>query len=87
MLSAAATVVGLLWWLSPLLAGVAFTESHDMSRLLHFPIPLSTLVASSLVANLAQPAVLAELPMLLVPVAGDGGPAPCACPSPSRAWR
>ncbi len=65
VLSAAASVIGLLWCLSPLLAGVAFTESHDMTRLLHFPIPLSTLVASSLVANLAQPAVLAELPMLL----------------------
>ena len=65
VLSAAASAIGLLWCLSPLLAGVAFTESHDMTRLLHFPIPLSTLVASSLVANLAQPAVLAELPMLL----------------------
>lgn len=63
-LSAAATVIGLLWCGSPLLAGVALTESHDMTRLLHFPIPLATLVASSLVANLAQPAVLAELPML-----------------------
>jgi len=65
VLSAAASVIGLLWCLSPLLAGVAFTESHDMTRLLHFPIPLSTLVASSLLTNLAQPAVLAELPMLL----------------------
>lgn len=63
-LSAAATVVGLLWCLSPLLTGIALTESHDVTRLLHFPIPLPTLVASSLVANLAQPAVLAELPML-----------------------
>jgi hypothetical protein len=64
-LSAAATVVGLLWCLSPLFTGFALAESHDMSRLLHFPIPLPTLVASSLVANLAQPAVLAELPMLV----------------------
>ena len=65
LLSALATFVGLSWALSPLLAGVAFTESHDMSRLLHFPIPLGTLVASSLVANLAQPMVLAEAPVLL----------------------
>lgn len=65
VLSAAATLIGLLWCLSPLLTGIALTESHDMTRLLHFPIPLPTLVVSSLVANLAQPAVLAELPTLL----------------------
>src|SRR6185436_9349931 len=46
--AAAASVIGLLWALSPLLAGVAFAESHDMSRLLHFPIPLPQLVLSSL---------------------------------------
>jgi len=63
-LSTAATAVGIFWALSPILAGVAFTESHDMSRLLHFPIPLPTLVASSLIANLAQPMVLAEMPIL-----------------------
>ena len=54
-LSAAATMVGLFWVLSPLLTGVAFSEAHDMSRLLHFPIPMATLAASSLVSNLAQP--------------------------------
>ncbi len=75
-LSAAATAIGLLWCLSPLLTGVALTESHDMTRLLHFPIPLPTLVASSLVANLAQPAVLAELPMLLCLALATAGPAP-----------
>lgn len=63
--SAAVSVMGLLWVLSPLLAGLALSESHDMSRLLHFPIPQSTLVASSLLANLAQPMALAELPLLL----------------------
>jgi ABC-2 type transport system permease protein len=63
-LSAAATLIGGLWCLSPLLTGFALTESHDMARLLHFPISLPTLVVSSLIANLAQPAVLTELPML-----------------------
>jgi ABC-2 type transport system permease protein len=65
MLSVAVTGLGILWALSPLLAGVAFTETHDMARLLHFPIPLRTLVASSLLANLIQPMVLAELPVAL----------------------
>ena len=65
LLSAAATGAGLFWAFSPVLTGVAFSESHDMSRLLHFPIPLGTLVASSLIANLLQPLVLAELPILL----------------------
>lgn len=63
--SAAATAMGLLWLLSPLVAGVAFAESHDVSRLQHFPIPLRTLAASSLIANLAQPRVLTKLPVLL----------------------
>lgn len=63
MLSLAVTGVGLMWALSPVLAGVAFTETHDLSRLLHFPLPLPTLVVSSLVANLLQPMVLAELPV------------------------
>jgi hypothetical protein len=40
VVAAAASVFGMLWALSPVLAGVAFAESHDMSRLLHFPIPL-----------------------------------------------
>lgn len=75
-LSAAATLIGLLWCLSPLLTGIALTESHDMTRLLHFPIPLSTLVASSLVANLAQPAVIAELPMLLCLALATAGASP-----------
>lgn len=65
LLSAAATAVGCMWVLSPLVAGIAFTETHDVSRLLHFPIPLPTLVASSLIANLVQPMVLGEAPIVL----------------------
>lgn len=64
-LSAAATLLGLFWVLSPLLTGVAFSEAHDMSRLLHFPIPLSTLAISSLLSNFAQPMTVAALPILL----------------------
>lgn len=76
LISVAATGVGLFWVLSPLLAGVALTESHDMSRLLHFPIPLPTLVASSFLANLAQPAALAEVPILVALALGvSSGPA------------
>jgi hypothetical protein len=72
-LSALATVVGLFWMVSPLVSGLAIAETHDVSRLLHFPIPPWTLVASSLLANLSQPMVVAELPMILavaVAVAG-----------------
>jgi ABC-2 type transport system permease protein len=70
VLSVAATGVGIFWVLSPLLAGVAFSETHDVSRLLHFPIPYRTLVVSSLLANLAEPLVLAKLPLLLAVAAG-----------------
>lgn len=73
LLSVAATGIGIAWALSPLLAGVALTESHDMSRLLHFPIPLPTLVTSSLIANLAQPLVVGELPILLAVSLALGG--------------
>jgi ABC-2 type transport system permease protein len=64
LISLIATGVGISWMLSPLLAGVALSESHDVSRLLHFPLPLLTLVAASLVGNLLQPMVLAALPVL-----------------------
>jgi ABC-2 type transport system permease protein len=64
LLSLIATGVGLSWMLSPLLAGIALSESHDVSRMLHFPVPLVTLVAASLVGNLLQPTVLAALPVL-----------------------
>jgi len=76
VLSLAATGVGLMWALSPVLAGLALTETHDLSRLLHFPLPLSTLVTSSLVANLVQPMVLAELPVAVaLGLAVSGSPA------------
>ena len=65
LLSALATAAGLLWVLSPLLAGIAFSETHDVSRLLHFPVPLPTLAASSLLANLTQPLVVAATPVAL----------------------
>ena len=64
-LSALATVVGLFWMVSPLMSGLAIAETHDVSRLLHFPIPAWTLVTSSLLANLSQPMVVAEIPMIL----------------------
>jgi ABC-2 type transport system permease protein len=63
--SAIATAMGFFWVFSPLLAGVALTETHDVSRLVHFPIPVRTLAASSLIANLVQPMVLAEIPLVL----------------------
>lgn len=65
LVSAAATLVGVLWALSPLLAGVAFSETHDLGRLVHFPVPFGTLLLSSLLANLAEPLVLAKLPLLV----------------------
>ena len=65
LLSAVATGVGLLWALSPFLAGMALTETHDLTRLLHHPVGLPTLVASSLAANILQPTVLATFPPLL----------------------
>ena len=75
VLSVLATLVGVLWMLLPLLAGMAPTETHDLGRLVHFPVPLGTLVASSLIANLLQPTVLALLPpsvVLGVALAGRG---------------
>ncbi|HXB53269.1 MAG TPA: hypothetical protein VN461_00670 [Vicinamibacteria bacterium] len=79
VVSAAATLLGLFWTLSPLLAGVAFSETHDLSRLLHFPIPLPLLVVASLGANLLQPMVLTQIPLLLsltLSVAGGLGSLP-----------
>lgn len=78
-LSALATVVGFFWAISPLVSGLAIAETHDVSRLLHFPIPPWTLVASSLIANLSQPMVVAEVPMILalaVAVAGSAAALP-----------
>ena len=80
LVSAAATLVGVLWALSPLLAGVAFSETHDLGRLVHFPVPFGTLLLSSLLANLAEPLVLAKLPLLLALAAALTGAAPLAFP-------
>lgn len=65
VLSAVATGIGLFWLLSPLLSGLALAENHDVARLVHFPVPLPTLAASSLLANVLQPMVLAQVPVAL----------------------
>jgi ABC-2 type transport system permease protein len=75
-LSAVASLLGLSWALAPLVAGVAATETHDLGRLLHYPAPLATLVGSSLVANLLQPVVLAQLPPLAALSLGLAGAGP-----------
>jgi hypothetical protein len=81
LLSILVTGLGCFWMLSPLMAGFAFSETHDVSRLLHYPVPLGTLVTSSLVANLAQPAVLAELPVLLAASLALSAASPAAFPA------
>jgi ABC-2 type transport system permease protein len=75
-LSAVATLFGLGWALSPLLAGFAATETHDLGRLMGYPVPVRSLVASSLLANLLQPMTLAQLPPLgaiALALGGGGG--------------
>lgn len=74
--SAIAALLGLSWAFSPLLAGVQATETHDLQKLLHYPVPLPTLVASSLLANLAQPIVLAQGPPMAALALGLAGPGP-----------
>jgi hypothetical protein len=64
VLSMAATAIGLFWVLSPLIGGGGLPEADDLSRLLHFPIPLPALVASSFIATLLKPAVITRLPVL-----------------------
>jgi ABC-2 type transport system permease protein len=71
-----ATLFGLTWALSPLLTGVSATETHDLGKLLHYPVPLPTLVASSLFANLLQPMALAQLPPLAALALALGGWSP-----------
>jgi len=73
VLSAVATLFGLSWALAPLLAGVSATETHDLGKLLSYPVPLPVLVVSSLVANLLQPMVLAQAPPLVALALGLGG--------------
>jgi ABC-2 type transport system permease protein len=70
LLSLIGSAIGLLWALSPVLSGVALSEAHDVTRLLHLPIPLRTLVLASLLSNLAQPAALAGLAVTLALAAG-----------------
>jgi ABC-2 type transport system permease protein len=72
-LSAVATFFGLGWALAPLLAGVPATETHDLGKLLSYPVPLPALVASSLLANLLQPMVLAQAPPLAALALALGG--------------
>lgn len=71
--SAVATAMGIFWVFSPLLAGLALTETHDVSRLAHFPIPVRTLALSSLLANLVQPLVLGEMPLVAAVALGLAG--------------
>jgi ABC-2 type transport system permease protein len=72
-LSAAATLLGLFWALAPLLGGLALAETHDLTRLLLFPVPFRTLLASSMLSNLVEPTVLAKLPPLLALAAALAG--------------
>ena len=60
-----ATAIGVFWMISPMLTGLALGETHDLTRLLIFPIPFWSLVASSLLANLLQPLVLAKMPVVV----------------------
>jgi ABC-2 type transport system permease protein len=77
-LSAGAAIFGLSWALSPLYAGIAATETHDFGRLMHYPVPLVSLLASSLFANMLQPLVLAQLLPLAALALGLAGPGPAA---------
>lgn len=80
-LSAAAAVLGLAWALSPFLAGVSATETHDLGRLVAYPVPFATLVVSSLAANLVQPMVLAQVPVLVALALGLAGAGPRLLPA------
>ncbi|HUL78049.1 MAG TPA: hypothetical protein VL691_12355, partial [Vicinamibacteria bacterium] len=78
VLSALAALFGSVWALSPLLAGVSATATHDLGKLLAYPVPVPTLVGSSLLANLLQPIVLAQGPPLAALAVGLGGTSPRA---------
>ncbi len=65
IVSAAATGFGLLAAASPLLSGMALAESHDVSRLLAYPVSSRTLATASMIANVTRPSVVAQLPVLL----------------------
>jgi hypothetical protein len=70
MLSAAATGLGALAALSPLLSGMILAESHDVSRLMHYPVSSAALAAASLASNLTRPSALIQLPVLVAAAAG-----------------
>jgi hypothetical protein len=73
LLSAAATLVGATAVLSPLLSGVALVETPDAARLAHFPVSLRIVMLATMLANLVQPAVLAQLlPVTAVALALGG---------------
>jgi ABC-2 type transport system permease protein len=78
VVSLAAVLFGLSWTLSPLFSGVAATETHDFGRLMHYPVPLPALLASSLLANLLQPFVLALVPPVVALSLALAGPGPAA---------
>lgn len=80
-LSAVAAVLGLAWALSPFLAGVSATETHDLGRLVAYPVPFGTLVVSSLAANLVQPMVLAQVPVMVALALGLAGVGPRLLPA------
>ena len=65
LVSLLATAIGVFCMISPMLTGLALGETHDLTRLLIFPIPFWSLVASSLLANLLQPLVLAKMPVVV----------------------
>ena len=70
LISVAATMVGLFWALSPLLAGLALSETHDVSRLIHFPLRPRTLVLSSFLSNLMHPSMVAVVPVTVAAALG-----------------
>ncbi len=80
-LSAASAVLGLAWALSPFLAGVFATETHDLGRLVVYPVSFATLVVSSLAANVVQPVVLAQVPVLVALGLGLAGAHPRLLPA------
>ncbi|HEX9188790.1 MAG TPA: hypothetical protein VGB87_17040 [Vicinamibacteria bacterium] len=75
VVSGLAALLGLTWALSPLLAGIAATETHDLGKLLTYPVSVPVLLLSSLAANVLQPTVLAQLPPLAALALGLGGSA------------
>jgi ABC-2 type transport system permease protein len=89
VVSAVATGFGLLAALSPLLSGMALAESHDVSRLLPYPVSPRTLAAASMVSNLARPSAVAQLPVLLaaaLAVSRALGRAPFAFAGMAESW-